>query len=233
MRREAIQPAVLLAMFAAVFVALGIAPSFRQDWLLENVLVVVAVALLVSTYPRLRFSNTAYTLMFVFFVLHEVGAHYTYSLVPYDSWARSLAGVSVSAAFGLQRNHYDRLIHFAYGLLLYLPVVELLNARAPPRGLWRALLPVLFILSNSAIYELIEWAAAVVFGGDLGVAYLGTQGDEWDSQKDMACAAAGALIALLTFELLRAGRGARRAASPQRPPAAAAATPAAPVARTR
>ena len=197
MRREAIQPAVLLAMFAAVFVALGIAPSFRQDWLLENVLVVVAVALLVSTYPRLRFSNTAYTLMFVFFVLHEVGAHYTYSLVPYDSWARSLTGVSVSAAFGLQRNHYDRLIHFAYGMLLYLPVVELLNARAQPRGLWRALLPVLFILSNSAIYELIEWAAAVVFGGDLGVAYLGTQGDMWDAQKDMALAGMGSVLAMV------------------------------------
>lgn len=196
MHRDDVHPGVLLAAFAVVFVALGIAPAFREDWLLENVLVLVTVPLLIVTRRRLRFSNTAYNLFLVFFVLHEVGAHYTYSLVPYDAWAEALTGGTVSGALGLERNHYDRLIHFAYGLLLYLPVVELLNAVAPPRGVWRHLLPLLFVLSNSAIYELIEWAAAVVFGGDLGTAYLGTQGDEWDAQKDTACAAAGALIAL-------------------------------------
>ena len=217
-------PAALLAAFVLVFVALGIAPTYRQDWLLENLLVLVAVPLLVVTYRRLRFSNAAYTLFFVFFVLHEIGAHYTYSLVPYDAWARSLTGGSVSASLGLSRNHYDRLIHFAYGLLLYLPVVELLAARAPSRGLWRALLPLLFIMSNSAIYELIEWVAAMVFGGDLGMAYLGTQGDVWDSQKDMACAAAGAVIALLTGAAVRAAPRARTAA---------ATTSASPGARTR
>jgi putative membrane protein len=217
------RPALLLALFAAVFVALGIAPSYRQDWLLENVLVFVSVPILIATYRRLRFSNAAYTLMFAFFTLHEIGAHYTYSLVPYDAWADSITGTTVSATFGLARNHYDRLIHFAYGLLLYLPVVELLRGVAPPRGAWRLLLPVLFILSNSAIYELIEWAAAVVFGGDLGTAYLGTQGDEWDSQKDTACAGLGALIALAACEATRRLRRAK-------PPAPA--TSAAPAART-
>jgi len=224
--RDDVYPGVLLALFAVVFVALGAAPSFRQDWLLENVLVFVAVPLLVVTRHRLRFSNTACTLFFVFFVLHEIGAHYTYSLVPYDAWARAIADTSVSAALGLQRNHYDRLIHFAYGLLLYLPVAELLQARAPSRGIWRLLLPLLFILSNSAIYELVEWAAAAVFGGDLGLAYLGTQGDEWDSQKDMACAAGGALIALGFREGLRPGlawlRGRRRGAGRASLPAAGA-----------
>ena len=136
------------------------------------------------------------TLLFLFLVLHEIGAHYTYSLVPYDSWVSALTGRTLSEAFGLQRNHYDRLIHFTFGLLVWRPVVELLRAVAPPRGTWRELLPILFILSSSAIYELIEWAAAVVFGGDLGTAYLGTQGDEWDAQKDMASAAAGAVIAM-------------------------------------
>lgn len=230
MSRGAAYPAALLAAFVVVFVALGIAPSYRQDWLLENLLVLVAVPLLLATFRRLRFSNTAYTLYFVFFALHEIGAHYTYSLVPYDAWARALTDQSVSAALGLERNHYDRLIHFAYGLLLYLPVTELLRARAPARGLWRLLLPLLFILSNSAIYELIEWAAAEVFGGDLGMAYLGTQGDVWDSQKDTACAAAGALIALLAGEALRAGR---HAASGRHRQPVAAATPPSPAARTR
>jgi len=74
---------------------------------------------------------------------------------------------------------------------------ELLQARAAPRGIWRYLLPVLFLVSHSVIYELIEWGAAIVFGGDLGAAYLGTQGDEWDAQKDMALAALGAVTGLL------------------------------------
>ncbi len=183
----------LLAAFAVIFMALGWSPSYRQDWLLENALVFAALAVLVATRKRVRFSNASYALLFIFFVLHEIGAHYTYSLVPYDSWAMKLTGTTVSWSFGLERNHYDRLIHFAYGALLLLPTIELLRTVALPRGLWRYLLPMLFILSNSAIYELIEWAAAIVFGGDLGIAYLGTQGDEWDSQKDMACAMAGAL----------------------------------------
>lgn len=194
-------PGLLLAAFALIFIALGIAPTFRQDWLLENLLVFVALPLLILTRRRLRFSNLACTLLFVFFVLHEIGAHYTYSLVPYDAWMATLTDSSLSARLGLERNHYDRLIHFAYGLLVTLPVVELLRTVAPPRGLWRFLLPWLFILSNSAIYELIEWAAAIVFGGDLGTAYLGTQGDEWDSQKDMACAALGALLALVAIQV--------------------------------
>lgn len=184
-------PAALLLVFAGVFVALGISPLYRQDWLLENALVFVAVPLLVLTYRTLRFSNASYVLLFVFFVLHEVGAHYTYSLVPWTA----------GETYGLARNHYDRVIHFAYGLLLYLPIHELLAARAPARGLWRPLMPILFVLSNSAIYELLEWAAASVFGGDLGTAYLGTQGDEWDSQKDMACAAAGAVLASIPVAL--------------------------------
>jgi putative membrane protein len=187
-------PAALLAAFLVVFVALGIAPSFRQDWLLENLIVVVAIGLMILTRHRLRFSNRAYTLVFVFLVLHEIGAHYTYSLVPYDEWMTRGFGVSISEGLGLNRNHYDRLIHLAYGLLVLPAAVELLEYVSSPRGIWRLLLPMLFILSHSALYELIEWGAALVFGGELGVAYVGTQGDEWDAQKDMASAAAGAVL---------------------------------------
>jgi putative membrane protein len=190
-------PGLLLAAFTAIVVLLGVSPTYRQDWVLENLLVFAALAILIATRHRLRFSNTAYTLLFAFLVLHEIGAHYTYSLVPYDTWLDRAMGATLSERLGLQRNHYDRLIHFAYGMLVLLPVIELLRSVAPPRGVWRYLLPVLFILSNSAIYELIEWAAAVVFGGELGTAYLGTQGDEWDSQKDMLFASAGAAVATL------------------------------------
>jgi len=88
-------------------------------------------------------------------------------------------------------------VHFSYGLLLMPAAAELLEARASPRGPWRYLLPVLFVMSHSVIYEMIEWVAALIFGGDLGAAYLGTQGDEWDAQKDMALATAGAALAML------------------------------------
>ena len=200
-------PLVLLGAFAAVFVAFAIAPWYRQDWLLENLLVFVAVPLLVTNYRRLRFSNFAYTCLFVFFVLHEIGAHYTYSEVPWRDWWQALAGGdSVPAG----RNHYDRLVHFAYGLLMMPAVWELFAARVPAQGLWRYLMPVLFLMSHSVIYELVEWIAAIRFGGDLGVAYLGTQGDEWDAQKDMAMASLGAVVGLAVV-LLREHRSRRQA----------------------
>lgn len=203
-------PAGLLAAFVAIFAALAVAPWYREDWLLENLLVFVAVPLLVLNYRRLRFSNFAYTCLFVFFVLHEIGAHHTYSEVPWREWLAALTGTEADTA---GRNHYDRFVHFAYGLLLMPAIVELVEARMAPRGLWRWLTPLLIIMSHSVIYEMIEWAAAALFGGDLGVAYLGTQGDEWDAQKDMALATAGAVTGLV---LLAVGGRLPRA----RPPAA-------------
>lgn len=196
-------PAALLAVYAAIWTALAIGPWYREDWLLENLLVFVAVPLFVVTAPRLRFANGTYLALFAFLVLHAIGAHYTYSLVPYDRWAEALSGGTVNELFGWQRNHYDRLVHFAYGLLVTPAAVELFRAVAPPRGLWRALLPVLFVMSHSTIYELVEWAAAVAFGGDLGVAYLGTQGDPWDAQRDMALATLGSVVAIAWLGLRR------------------------------
>lgn len=190
-------PLALLGAYAIVWIALGIEPSYRQDWLLENLLVFVAVPLLVWSYRRLRLSNAAYALLFAFFVLHAIGAHYTYSHVPYDRWVEALTGNSLDSALGLQRNHYDRLVHFAYGLLVTPAAIEVLDASAPQRGVWRWLVPFTFMLSHSAAYELIEWMAAEIFGGELGQAYLGTQGDGWDSQKDMALAGLGAAISVI------------------------------------
>jgi putative membrane protein len=189
-------PATLLFVFLAVFIALGIAPVSREDWLLENALVVVALAVLVSTVRRFRFSNTSYTLLFVFLVLHETGAHYTYSLVPYDAWLAGKQGFTVSDFLGLERNGFDRAIHFAFGMLLMFPASELLAHAVPMRRGWRHLPALALVLSASVLYELIEFAAALIFGGDLGEAYLGTQGDVWDAQKDMACALVGALLAV-------------------------------------
>jgi putative membrane protein len=193
-------PLALLVAFAAIWSALAIAPWYRQDWLLENAIVFVAVPLFVATCRKLRFSNLAYSCLFAFLVLHEVGAHYTYSEVPWREWLSAATGDDATPS---GRNHYDRFVHFCYGLLM-LPVArDLFAARAAPRGLWRWLMPLLFVMSHSVIYELVEWLAAEVFGGDLGQAYLGTQGDVWDAQKDMALAALGALVATVLYALRR------------------------------
>jgi putative membrane protein len=192
-------PAFLLMLFAILWVALAIAPRYRQDWLLENLVVLLAVPWLVWCHRRLRLSNLAYAAIFLFLALHEIGAHYTYSEVPYDRWARMLLGISPDQAFGLSRNHYDRVLHFLYGLLITPAAMELLAARASPRGIWRWILPVSFVMSHSVVYELVEWAAALVFGGDLGEAYLGTQGDPWDAQHDMLLAAMGSVLAVLVL----------------------------------
>jgi len=199
-------PLALLGVFLLVFSLLGIAPRYREDWLLENVLVLLAVPGLVLAWRDLRFSNAAYACLFAFFVLHEVGAHYTYSEVPYDAWSVALTGHSLDAALGFERNHYDRLLHFLYGVLLMPATVELFRAKAPPRGVWVVLLPVFFIMGHSVAYEMVEWLAAEIFGGDLGQAYLGTQGDPWDAQKDMALATAGALVARLGLHVAAASR---------------------------
>jgi putative membrane protein len=99
------------------------------------------------------------------------------------------------------------MVHFAYGLLLVLPFRELLMLKAGVRSFWSYFLPVDLALSTSALYELIEWAAAIVYGGDLGAAFLGTQGDEWDAHKDMALAALGAVIAALAIWATNRARG--------------------------
>lgn len=189
-----------------IFVALGVAPTSRADWVLENVLVVVTLAVLILTVRRFRFSSAAYTCLFAFLVLHEIGAHYTYSQVPYEQWIARMQGLTLGRLLGWQRNAYDRMIHFTYGLLILPPMTELMRSVAPARGWWRFVQAPALILAGSALYELIEWAAALVFGGDLGEAYLGTQGDTWDAQKDMACALAGALLSQL---VIRAGAPSR------------------------
>ncbi len=194
-------PGWLLAAFVGIWAVLAIAPRYRADWLLENIIVFIALPLFVRGARTWRFSNGSYACLFIFLVLHTIGAHYTYSEVPYDDWIRAVTGESLNGVLGWNRNHYDRLVHFSYGLLLLPASLELLDRVAPPKGLWRTVLPVMFIMSHSLIYELIEWAAALLFGGDLGQAYLGTQGDVWDAQKDSALATLGAVLSMAVIRL--------------------------------
>lgn len=185
----------LVYLLAAWWIVLGIAPHDRADWALENFLTVVFGAGLYLSRHRYPLSTTAYVQLFLFAMLHTLGAHYTYSNVPYDAWGQRWLGVSPDALLGWERNNFDRVIHFLWGLLLYRPLQEWMTASARLEGTWRYWYPLEFIMASSLVYELIEWGAAEVFGGELGVAYLGTQGDIWDAQKDMALATLGGMLA--------------------------------------
>ncbi len=195
---------ILASLFTAWWTWLAIAPLYRSDWLLENVLVILFAIILVWSYWRLPLSRVSYTLIFVFLCLHVVGSHYTYAEVPYDDWIRSLTGGSLNEAMGWERNHFDRAIHFVYGLLLAYPIREVFLRVAEARGFWGYFLPLQFTMATSMLYELIEWAAALIFGGELGMAYLGTQGDIWDAHQDMLLASLGAAVAMALTALINA-----------------------------
>ena len=188
---------ILGVLFAIEWASLAVAPYDRADWTLENALVAVFVLVLVATHRVFPLSRISYTLIFLFLLLHEIGAHYTYAKVPYDEAFTFLFGFSLNEALGFERNHFDRAIHFSYGLLLAYPVREVFIRIATVRGFWGYFLPLDITMSSSMLFELFEWGAAGFFGGDLGMAYLGTQGDVWDAHKDMALASLGASIAML------------------------------------
>ena len=184
---------LLGSLYVAWWIAMAIAPLDRSDWFMENALVLLAAVLLVSTYRSFPLSRISYTCIFVFMMLHALGAHYTYAMVPYQEWFPSLAG---------GRNQFDRLVHFSYGLLLAYPIREMFLRIGNVRGFWGYFLPLDLTMSTSMLYELIEWGAAVTVGKELGAAYLGTQGDIWDAHKDMAMASLGALIAMIVTALI-------------------------------
>ena len=140
--------------------------------------------------------------VFVFLVLHTIGAHYTYARVPYDSAVKVSTGVGLSEFFGWTRNHYDRVVHLAYGLLIAYPAYELLERYAEPTGAWSYFLAPALIMATSMAFEVVEWWAAELLGGPAGSDYIGAQGDPWDAQKDMALATGGAIITILLTAFL-------------------------------
>lgn len=173
----------------ALWIVTAINPLYPRDWLLENLLVFISVGGLLGSYRRFRFSNRSYTLFTVFLSLHLLGAHYTYAETPFGFWLQDW--------FDFERNHYDRIVHFSFGLLLAYPFRELLLARAGVNNAWSYFLAINCILAFSAIYEVIEGVTAMIVSPELGSAYLGTQGDEWDAQKDAFLAFCGAIVAMV------------------------------------
>lgn len=188
---------ILGTLLALEWIVLAIQPYDRGDWALENALAGVFVLLLAVSYRAFPLSRLSYTFIFIFLVLHEIGAHYTYAKVPYDRAFDFLFGFSLNEALGFERNHFDRAVHFLYGLMLAYPIREVFLRITGVRGFWGYFLPLDLTLSTSALFELVEWGAASVVGGDLAMVYLGAQGDVWDAHKDMALASLGALISML------------------------------------
>jgi putative membrane protein len=179
---------LLAAAYAVVWIITAIRPIDRGDWFIENLLVFAAVPVLILTYRRLPLSDSSYLLLAIFLALHAVGAHYTYAKVPLGDWMKE--------ALAWDRNHFDRLVHCLFGLLLLIPVREVLIRTVGARGFWSYALSFTVIVSASGFFEIVEAIVAQIVSPELGAAYLGTQGDQWDAQKDMAVAVAGALCSI-------------------------------------
>ena len=157
---------------------------------------------------RWPLTNGAFTCIFIFLLLHTLGGRYIYSYVPYDDWARSISGHDISRTFGWNRNGYDRLVHFAFGLLLTLPFAEVARRQGSMSAKWALAFSFAVIGFVSAIYEIFEWLLTIVAAGATADWYNGQQGDVWDPQKDMAAAQMGAFIAMMFLGLCGSRQGA-------------------------
>ena len=181
-----------LALLSLWTVALAASAYHSYDlftWILEVFPAVIGIGLLIVTYRRFRLTNLLYVLFFVHSLILMLGGHYTYAQVPLGFWMENI--------FGFTRNNYDRIGHFAQGFVPAIIARELfLRHKVIRRGAWMVTVIILVCLGISAIYELFEWRTAV-FSGSAAEAFLGTQGDPWDTQEDMFTAGIGASAALL------------------------------------
>lgn len=187
-----------------------IGASFLRDQPLQHLPTVLALIVLAWLAHRPKLSDASMTAIVLFMWLHILGARYIYSYVPYDQWTQYWLGFSIDRAFGFTRNHYDRVVHFGYGLLATVPQIELLG-RQWQFGKWSAhFFSFALVLAAGAAYEMLEWLLAVVMAPDWAERYNGQQGDLWDAQKDMLCAALGALLSsAVMLSLCRRGTSAR------------------------
>jgi len=190
MRRSILFP-LLAAVFVFLFIYLAIDPVDRRVWFIENIPVVAIFSLLLYSYKRFPLSDFTYALLFVWLFLHTIGGHFTFANVPFDY---------VTELFGFQRNNFDRFAHFSIGFYA-VGVTELLLRKAWAIKSVAYAFGFTFVMSIAAIYEIIEWLYAVIDGGEVGIEFLGSQGDIWDAQKDMLLDGLGAIFALCLYAI--------------------------------
>jgi len=190
----------LLGWYAGYSIVMAISPVDRDNWVLANILPFLLVATLIVTYRRWPLSRASYLLITVYLTLHTTGAHYTYAQMPLGQWIDDL--------WQLGRNHYDRVVHFSFGLLLTYPMEELFGMLTAVRGGLLYYVPVMTILGLSGLWEIIEAWAAQTLQPELGLTFVGYQGDVWDAQQDMAAALYGALLVTILLYAVRRWRAA-------------------------
>lgn len=178
---------IFIVVFTGIWISTVVGTTDMNNWLLENTLTFLFVLFLLFSYRKYKFSDLSYLLICVYLCLHVYGSKYTYAENPFGYWLKDV--------FHTDRNHYDRIVHFSFGFLLAYPMRELFLKWIGYPKLVSWILPIEITLSISAFYELIEWAVADVFFKAQGDAYLGTQGDIWDAQKDIFLAFSGAILA--------------------------------------
>jgi putative membrane protein len=188
----------LVAWYLLFWTGMSFSPVDGQNWILASILPLLLVAVLVATHRSFPLSHGSYALIALFLTLHTIGAHYTYAQVPFGQWLESV--------FGMSRNPFDRVVHFCFGLLLTYPLLEFLVRLANAGGALASYLSFMTPLGLSGLWEVLEsWVARIV-SPQLGDAYLGSQGDVWDAQKDMAAALFGSLLCLLAVAAARSYR---------------------------
>ena len=184
---------VLGSLFLITWIWAAIEPLHYTDWVLENILVVITVPLLLWTARSFEFSILSYVFITFFLILHVLGSHYTYAEVPW--------GVTLGEWLGTERNMYDRLVHFLFGFLIVYPLYEIMIRTVKIKGFWSYFVPFMIISAFAGFYEVLEWGVANVVDPEAGIAYLGSQGDIWDAQKDMFVAIIGAMMTLVMVAL--------------------------------
>ncbi len=186
-------PHILLGLYLIEFVALGVHPYDRSVWYAENIPILGYVLFFVIAYIRgVRLSNLAYALAVILPMYHTVGGYYTFERVPFD-WFNNF--------FGFERNMFDRVGHFTAGFSAYALAEYVLSYKKVSTSFWAGFLGICFIGTLAMTYELIEWQYAVLEGGNAGAAFLGSQGDVWDAQKDMLMDTLGAIFVVSIFAI--------------------------------
>jgi putative membrane protein len=186
---------ICIAIFGIIWLSTLIGTSNLGNWFMENTLVILFLLGLTVSYKKFKFSDMSYLLMTVYLSLHVYGAKYTYAENPFGYWLKD--------TFHLERNHYDRIVHFSFGFLLAYPMRDYFTNwfQWPKWVCW--VLPCEITLSFSGAYEIIEWSVADIFFPAEGDAYLGTQGDIWDAQKDMTLAWCGSILIMILVKLMK------------------------------
>lgn len=187
----------LLGALLVLLLVAQVEQPYPEIALLQHIptmLLLVAAPALLRRWPL---STASVACIVAFLALHTLGGRYAYSSVPYDDWSRALTGASLSDVFGWTRNHYDRLVHFAFGALSVIPIAEIARRWGGLGNRGAALTVLAWVLAISCLYEIFEWLLTIVAAGETAERYNGQQGDIWDAQKDMALAALGAILVLL------------------------------------